>query len=317
MHYLITGGAGFIGSNMADRLLSLGHTVTVYDGFITGHREYLEEAQKNERFNLIEARLEDEEVLNEAMKGIDFVFHFAANADVRRGLEHPLKDLEQNTINTARVLEAMRKNDVKRIGFSSTGSVYGEAEVIPTPEDAPFPVQTSLYAASKLAGEGMLESYCEGYDFQGFIFRFVSILGERYPHGHVYDFCKKLKEDPTKLYVLGDGHQKKSYLYVGDCLDAILTVTEKCREKVNIFNLGTDEYCEVNDSIRWITSRLRVTPELSYSGGNKGWIGDNPFIYLDTKKVRSLGWKPKYTIEQAVVRTVDYILENEWLLEQG
>lgn len=317
MHYLITGGAGFIGSNMADRLLSLGHTVTVYDGFITGHREYLEEAQKNERFNLIEARLEDEEVLNEAMNGIDFVFHFAANADVRRGLEHPLKDLEQNTINTARVLEAMRKNDVKRIGFSSTGSVYGEAEVIPTPEDAPFPVQTSLYAASKLAGEGMIESYCEGYDFQGFIFRFVSILGERYPHGHVYDFCKKLKEDPTKLYVLGDGHQKKSYLYVGDCLDAILTVTEKCREKVNIFNLGTDEYCEVNDSIRWITSRLGVTPELSYSGGNKGWIGDNPFIYLDTKKVRSLGWKPKYTIEQAVVRTVDYILENEWLLEQG
>ena len=131
--------------------------------------------------------------------------------------------------------------------------MYGEAEVIPTPEDAPFPVQTSLYAASKLAGEGMIESYCEGYDFQGYIFRFVSILGERYPHGHVYDFYKKLKEDPTKLYVLGDGHQKKSYLYVGDCINAILTVIDKCKDKVNIFNLGTDEYCEVNDSIRWIT----------------------------------------------------------------
>ena len=314
MHYLITGGAGFIGSNMADRLLSLGHKVTVYDGFITGHREYLEEAEKNRNFNLVEARLEDEEVLNEAMKDVDFVFHFAANADVRRGLEHPLKDLEQNTVNTARVLEAMRKNGVKRIGFSSTGSVYGEAEIIPTPEDAPFPVQTSLYAASKLAGEGMIESYCEGYDFQGYIFRFVSILGERYPHGHVYDFYKKLKEDPTKLYVLGDGHQKKSYLYIGDCLDAILTVTEKCKEKINIYNLGTDEYCEVNDSIRWITGRLGVSPELSYSGGNKGWIGDNPFIYLDTKKVRSLGWKPKCTIEQAVVKTVEYIMENEWIL---
>ncbi len=260
MHYLITGGAGFIGSNMADRLLSLGHKVTVYDGFITGHREYLKEAEKDPNFNLVEARLEDEEVLGEAMKGVDFVFHFAANADVRRGLEHPLKDLEQNTVNTARVLEAMRKNGVKRIGFSSTGSVYGEAEVIPTPEDAPFPVQTSLYAASKLAGEGMIESYCEGYDFQGYIFRFVSILGERYPHGHVYDFYKKLKEDPTKLYVLGDGHQKKSYLYVGDCLDAILTVIDKCKEKVNIFNLGTDEYCEVNDSIRWITGRRGVSP---------------------------------------------------------
>lgn len=315
MHYLITGGAGFIGSNMADRLLSLGHTVTVYDGFVTGHREYLKKASENKNFNLVEARLEDEEVLNEAMKDVDFVFHFAANADVRRGLEHPLKDLEQNTVNTARVLEAMRKNDVKRIGFSSTGSVYGEADVIPTPEDAPFPVQTSLYAASKLAGEGMIESYCEGFDFQGFIFRFVSILGERYPHGHVYDFYKKLKEDPTKLHVLGDGHQKKSYLYVGDCLDAILTVTEKCRDKINIYNLGTDEYCEVNDSIRWITGRMGVTPELSYSGGNKGWIGDNPFIYLDTKKVRSLGWKPKYTIEQAVVKTVEYIMENEWILD--
>lgn len=315
MHYLITGGAGFIGSNMADRLLSLGHTVTVYDGFVTGHREYLKKASENKNFNLVEARLEDEEVLNEAMKDVDFVFHFAANADVRRGLEHPLKDLEQNTVNTARVLEAMRKNDVKRIGFSSTGSVYGEADVIPTPEDAPFPVQTSLYAASKLAGEGMIESYCEGFDFQGFIFRFVSILGERYPHGHVYDFYKKLKEDPTKLHVLGDGHQKKSYLYVGDCLDAILTVTEKCRDKINIYNLGTDEYCEVNDSIRWITGRMGMTPELSYSGGNKGWIGDNPFIYLDTKKVRSLGWKPKYTIEQAVVKTVEYIMENEWILD--
>ncbi len=315
MHYLITGGAGFIGSNMADRLLSLGHRVTVYDGFITGHRQYLEEAAKNPDFDLVEARLEDEEKLNEAMKGVDFVFHFAANADVRRGLEHPLKDLEQNTVNTARVLEAMRKNGVKKIAFSSTGSVYGEAEVIPTPEDAPFPVQTSLYAASKLAGEGMIESYCEGYGFQGYIFRFVSILGERYPHGHVYDFYQKLKKNPNELYVLGDGHQKKSYLYIQDCIDAILTVIEKCDDKINIFNLGTDEYCEVNDSIRWITGRLGLDPKLSYSGGERGWVGDNPFIYLDTKKVRSLGWKPKFTIEQAVVKTVEYIMENEWILE--
>ncbi len=315
MHFLVTGGAGFIGSNMTDRLLSLGHKVTVYDGFITGHRQYLEEASKNPGFNLVEARLEDEDVLNEAMKGVDFVFHFAANADVRRGLEHPLKDLEQNTVNTARVLEAMRKNNVKRIGFSSTGSVYGEAEVIPTPEDAPFPIQTSLYGASKLAGEGMIESYCEGYDFQGYIFRFVSILGERYPHGHVYDFYKKIKNDPENLFVLGDGHQKKSYLYVGDCIDAILTVIEKSKEKINIYNLGTDEYCEVNDSIRWITKRMGVDPKLTYSGGSRGWIGDNPFIYLDTKKVRNLGWKPKYSIEEAVVKTVEYIMKNEWILD--
>ena len=316
MHFLITGGAGFIGSNMTDALLKKGHKVTVYDGFITGHRQYLEEAAKSPDFTLVEGMIEEEDKLDAAMKGVDFVFHFAANADVRRGLEHPLKDLEQNTNNTARVLEAMRRNDVKRIGFSSTGSVYGEAEVIPTPEDAPFPVQTSLYAASKLAGEGLIEAYCEGYDFQGYIFRFVSILGERYPHGHVYDFYKKLKADPTSLYILGDGHQKKSYLYVGDCINAILTVINTCNEKVNIYNLGTDEYCEVNDSVGWITKRMGVDPTLSYSGGNKGWIGDNPFIYLDTKKIRSLGWKPEYTIEEAVIKTVDYISENEWLIEE-
>lgn len=315
MHYFITGGAGFIGSNMADRLLQCGHRVTVYDNFVTGHREYLEDAMKSESFTLAEGALEEEDKLAQAMKGADFVFHFAANADVRMGLSHPRKDLEQNTINTYRVLEAMRANGIKRIGFSSTGSIYGEAEVIPTPEDAPIPVQTSLYGASKMACEGLIEAYAEGFGFQGYIFRFVSILGERYPHGHVIDFYRKLKADPHKMEVLGNGHQKKSYLYVGDCLDAILTVTEKCREKVNIFNLGTDEYCEVNDSIGWITERLGYDPELAYTGGDRGWVGDNPFIYLDTQKIRSLGWKPKLTIREAVERTVDYIKENEWLLE--
>ena len=315
MHYLVTGGAGFVGSNMTDRLLSLGNEVTVYDNFVTGHREFLADAMKNPKFTLVEADIEDEDKLNKAMQGVDFVFHFAANADVRMGLEHPSKDLQQNTVNTYRVLEAMRANGVKKIGFSSTGSVYGEAEVIPTPEDAPFPVQTSLYGASKLACEGLIEAYCEGYGFQGFIFRFVSILGERYPHGHVFDFYKKLKNDPAQLYILGDGHQKKSYIYIGDLLNAILLVTEKCTDKVNIYNLGTDEYCEVNDSVGWITKRMGVTPVLSYAGGNKGWIGDNPFIYLDTKKIRSLGWKTEYTIEQAVVKTVDYIMKNEWMIK--
>ncbi|MCR5116358.1 MAG: SDR family NAD(P)-dependent oxidoreductase [Lachnospiraceae bacterium] len=317
MQYFITGGAGFIGSNMADRLLKDGHKVTVYDKFVTGHREFLEEALKSSDFTLIEGDCADEDKMAEAMKGSDMVFHFAANADVRRGLEHPMKDLEQNTNNTFHVLEAMRKAGVGRIGFSSTGSVYGEAEVIPTPENAPFPVQTSLYGASKLAGEGLIAAYCEGYGFTGYIFRFVSILGERYPHGHVYDFCKALGRDPENLHILGDGHQKKSYLYVGDCINAILTVVDKCSDKVNIYNLGTDEYCEVNDSASWIASELGVSPKFTYSGGNKGWIGDNPFIYLDTKKIRSLGWIPELTIEQAVRRTVRYIQKNPWLLEDG
>lgn len=314
MRYFITGGAGFIGSNMVDRLLSEpDNEVIAYDNFSTGRREFLEEALKNPRFQLVEGDTLDEDKMKEAMSGVDFVFHFAANADVRMGTQHPSKDLEQNTIATFHVLEAMRANNVKRIGFSSTGSVYGEAEVIPTPENAPFPVQTSLYGASKLACEGLLGAYAEGFDFQVYIFRFVSILGERYTHGHVFDFVKKLQADPTKLHILGNGKQRKSYLYVKDCMEAILTVIRKANEKVNIYNLGTDQYCEVNDSVGWICKRLGVSPEFTYAGGERGWIGDNPFIYLDTQKVRSLGWESKATIEEGVVKTVEYLLENPWV----
>ncbi len=316
MRYFVTGGAGFIGSNMVDRLLSEPENeVVAYDNFSTGRREFLEEALKNPRFTLVEGDTLDEAAMTKAMAGSDFVFHFAANADVRMGTEHPKKDLEQNTIATYHVLEAMRANGIKRIGFSSTGSVYGEAEVIPTPEDAPFPVQTSLYGASKLACEGLLAAYAEGFDYQVYIFRFVSILGERYTHGHVFDFVKKLQADPTKLHILGNGKQRKSYLYVKDCMEAILTVIRNAKEKVNIYNLGTDQYCEVNDSVGWICNKLNVKPTFTYAGGERGWIGDNPFIYLDTAKVRSLGWKPQATIEEGVVKTVEYLLANPWVFE--
>ncbi len=318
MKYFITGGAGFIGSNMTDRLLSEPENeVVVYDSLVTGRMEFLENALKNDRFTFVQGDTQDLDALTKAMKGCEFVFHFAANADVRMGCEHPRKDLEQNTIATYNVLEAMRANGIKRIGFSSTGSVYGEAEVIPTPENAPFPIQTSLYGASKLACEGLIAAYAEGFGFQAYIFRFVSILGERYTHGHVYDFIKKLNADPTKLHVLGNGKQRKSYLYVKDCMEAILTVVRNTNEKVNIYNLGTDEYCEVNDSIGWITGKLDVTPELEYEGGERGWIGDNPFIYLDTKKVRSLGWKPKYSISEGVVKTVEYLQANPWVFDRA
>lgn len=317
MKYFITGGAGFIGSNMTDRLLSEPENeVIVYDNFSTGRREFLEDALKNPRFQLVEGDNLDEESLKRAMTGCEFVFHFAANADVRMGCEHPWKDLEQNTIATYHVLEAMRANGIRRIGFSSTGSVYGEAEVIPTPEDAPFPIQTSLYGASKLACEGLLAAYAEGFDFQVSIFRFVSILGERYTHGHVFDFCQRLSEDPTTLHVLGNGKQRKSYLYVKDCMEAILTVIQNAQEKVNIFNLGTDEYCEVNDSIGWICEKLGVAPSLTYAGGERGWIGDNPFIYLDTQKIRSLGWMPKASIKDGVIKTVEYLQANPWVFEE-
>jgi Nucleoside-diphosphate-sugar epimerases len=301
---------------MVDRLLKEGHRVLGVDNFSTGQRRFLETALTNKNFSLAEMDLLDLEGLKARFAGgYELVFHFAANADVRFGTEHPRKDLEQNTIATYNVLEAMRANGIKRIAFSSTGSVYGEAAVIPTPEDAPFPVQTSLYGASKLACEGLIAAYCEGFGYQACIFRFVSILGERYTHGHVFDFYRQLAADPTRLRVLGNGKQRKSYLYVQDCLNAVLLAVAKAPGKVNIFNLGVDDYCEVVQSIGWICEELKVAPKLEFSGGERGWIGDNPFIFLKAERIRALGWKPTTSIGEGVKKTVAFLRDNPWVFE--
>ena len=316
----ITGAAGFIGSTLADRLLADGKMVVGWDNFSTGQRRFLDGALKNKNFRLIEGDNLDLPALTQAMAGCDLVFHLAANADVRFGLEHPSKDLQQNTVATFNVLEAMRANGIQRIAFSSTGSVYGEAATIPTPEDAPFPIQTSLYAASKVSGEGMISSYCEGFKFEGYIFRFVSILGERYTHGHIFDFYKQLLDHPDRLKILGDGSQRKSYLYVQDCINAMLHVIGqgtalKARHNVEIYNLGTPEYVQVNDSVGHICGALNLTPQREYTGGARGWVGDNPFIFLDTKKIQGTGWKAALTIEQGIKRTLQWLQQNQWVYE--
>ncbi|HLK47826.1 MAG TPA: NAD-dependent epimerase/dehydratase family protein [Bryobacteraceae bacterium] len=316
MKAFVTGAAGFIGSSLVDRLLTAGHDVIGFDNYSTGFPEFLAQARKCPKFHFHKGDLLDTEELHRGMAGADFVFHLAANADVRYGPDHPRWDLEQNTVATSNVLEVMRTNRVHRIAFASTGSIYGEPDVFPTPETAPFPVQTSFYAASKLAAEGMISAYAAAYGFQTWIFRFVSILGERYTHGHIFDFYKQLLAHPERLDVLGDGRQRKSYLYVQDCIDAILVAIEAARAPVNILNLGTDEYCEVNDSIGWITARLGLAPERHYAGGKRGWVGDSPFIFLDCSRMRALGWKPKLTIRESVLRTVDFLESNPWVLEK-
>jgi len=310
LHILVTGAAGFIGSHMVDRLLAAGHSVVGLDNLSTGQRRFLNAACRNPQFVFQEGDLLDRQDILRAMTGAELVVHFAANADVRFGIEHPRKDLDQNTMATWSVLEAMREQGCRRIVFSSTGSIYGEPTVFPTPENCPFPIQTSLYGASKLAAESLIQAYSEGFGMQAYIFRFVSILGERYSHGHVLDFYKQLSEHPDHLHVLGDGHQKKSYLYVHDCLDAILLALKKAREKVNIFNLGTDEYCEVNDSIGWICEFLGAEPKITYAGGTRGWVGDSPFIFLDCSRMRALGWRPKLSIREAVLATIKYVSGN-------
>jgi UDP-glucose 4-epimerase len=310
----ITGGAGFIGSHLADALSGQGVEVTIVDDFRTGRREFLADALTRDGVRLIEGDVLDVSVLEAAMAGCDWVFHLQANADVRYGLDHPRRDLEQNTIATANVLQAMRAQGVERIAFSSTGSVYGEPAVFPTPENAPFPMQTSLYGASKLAGEGLIEAYAAGYGFVGLIFRFVSILGERYTHGHLFDLYRALKRDPSCLQVLGDGRQEKSYLYVEDCIEAILLAAERHREQpgAHVYNLGTEETTTVDDSVRALTDHLSLRPRIEYVGGRRGWTGDSPLIHLDTARIRALDWRPRLTIPQAVVRTLEWFDANDY-----
>jgi UDP-glucose 4-epimerase len=294
-------------------LLDDGEVVVGYDNLSTGMPEFIASASRHRNFTFVHGDLLDTRSLTEAMRGANRVVHLAANADVRFGLAHPRKDLEQNTIATFNVLEAMRANDVGEIAFSSTGSIYGEATVVPTPEDAPFPIQTSLYGASKLACEGMIAAYAEGYGIKARIFRFVSILGQRYSHGHVFDFMMQLAENQARLHILGDGQQRKSYLHVDDCIEAILLALSAGDDHIAIFNLGTDEVCQILDSVNWIVGRLSLSPQLSFSGGRRGWIGDNPLIHLDTSRIRGLGWQPKRRIKEAVGHTVDWLDANRWV----
>jgi UDP-glucose 4-epimerase len=311
----VTGGAGFIGSTLAERLRAGGAEVVIVDDFRTGRREFVAGLREDPGVTLHEGDVLDQALLLRAFEGCDWVFHLQANADVRHGLERPRQDLEQNTIATATVLEAMRAKGVTKIAFSSTGSVYGEPEVFPTPEDAPFPLQTSLYGASKLAGEGMIGAYAHGFGICGVVLRFVSILGERYTHGHVYDFYCALKRDPHRLRVLGDGRQEKSYLYVEDCIDAILRAAEAHESRpgeVGVYNLGRDETVVVDDSIAIITQHMGVSPEIEYAGGRRGWAGDSPLIHLDSSRIRSLGWAPTLTIRESILRTLEWFDANPY-----
>jgi UDP-glucose 4-epimerase len=309
-HVLVTGGAGFIGSHLVDSLIEARARVTVYDNFSTGFEEFL---PARNRLRVVRADLLDRDGLAAAMRGVDFVFHLAANADIKDNLKAPRFAIEQNLIGTQNLLEAMRAAKVQDVAFASTGSVYGDATIVPTPEDAPFPVQTSIYATSKLAAEGLLTSYAFGYGFRVWIFRFVSLLGPRYTHGHVFDFWRKLRRDPTRLEVLGDGTQRKSYLHVADCVAAMLAATDRAEADINIYNLGHDDWLTVDESIAIITSELGVTPRLDYSGGRRGWVGDSPRVLLDARRIRALGWAPARSIETGIRDTVRFLQANPFV----
>jgi UDP-glucose 4-epimerase len=312
----VTGGAGFIGSHIVDRLAQIAADVTIYDNFSTGQEQSISHHVGNPKVRVVRADVLDSERLKDEMVHCDHVFHLQANADVRGGIQRTRVDLEQNTIATWNVLEAMRINQIKHIVFASSATVYGEPDVFPTPESY-APLQTSLYGASKLACEAMIEAYSEYFGITCYIFRFVSWIGERYSHGVIFDFVKKLRNNAQILEVLGDGKQRKSYLDVIDGVNGIFYAIEHAKQLKNVFNLGHDEFMNVLDLADIIVEQLGLTGvRYVMAGGERGWLGDSPFVHLDTTKLKALGWRPQVSIEQGVRNTVRYLQAHQQLLER-
>jgi UDP-glucose 4-epimerase len=311
----VTGGAGFIGSHIVDRLARDGTNVTIYDNFSTGQDEFISHHATNPKVRVVTADVLDSKRMRKEMANCDFVFHVQANADVRGGIQRARVDLEQNTIATWNVLEAMRINGIRHIAFASSATVYGEPDVFPTPESY-APLQTSLYGASKLAGEAMIQAYSEYFRITCYIFRFVSWIGERYIHGVILDFMKKLRANPQVLEILGDGKQRKSYLDVIDGVNGIFYVVQRAKERKNLFNLGHDEFMNVLDLADIIVDELALKAvQYCTTGGERGWLGDSPFVHLDTTKLKALGWRPQVSIERGIRNTVRYLQAHPQLLE--
>lgn len=306
---LVTGGAGFIGSHLVDRLIEKGNKVTVFDNISSGKLQFIEHHLENPDFTLIKGDLLDQEAIEAACRDIDIVCHVAANPDVRLGATDTRAHLEQNILATYNLLEAMRKNSVKEIAFTSTSTVYGEASIMPTPEDYGPLIPISLYGASKLACEALITSYSHTFDMWAWIFRFANIVGPRSTHGITIDFIKKLEKNPNVLEVLGDGKQEKSYLHVSECVDAIIFLIEKSREKVNIFNIGSEDTISATEIGKIVIEEMGLSDvKFVYTGGSRGWKGDVPKMRLGIEKMKALGWKPVYSSERSVRETARALL---------
>lgn len=306
--YFVTGGAGFIGSHLVDRLVKSGE-VTVYDNLSSGKMEFIEHHLGKTNFQFVQGDLLDFEALNNAIAGHDLVFHLAANPDVRAGITDTNLDLQQGIRATRNVLEAMRLNHIARIIFASSSTVYGEAGTMPLDEDYGPLLPISLYGAAKLACEGFISAYCHLFDMQAWIFRFANVVGARASHGVIFDFINKLRQNPVKLEILGDGTQEKPYLHVSDCVDGILFGLEHSQEQVNILNLGADSSTNVTTIANMLVEAMGLSGvKFSYTGGDRGWRGDVPQVRYDITRMKRLGWKPRVTSEQAVERAIRDIL---------
>lgn len=309
MRSIIFGGAGFIGSELAKKLHSEGNEVTVFDSLYTGKMENIADLQGKPGFAFVKGDARNIDDIKKAIAGHDIAYHLAANADIRGGMENTFLDFEYNAITTYNVLEAMRKTDVKKLMFTSSSAVYGEPLVFPTSETYGPLRPTSLYGASKLAAEAYVSAFCEDFGLQSWVFRFVNILGSKNNHGVVGDFIRKLKASPKKLEILGNGLQRKSGLHVSDCLSGIEAAMRAGRETTNIYNIGNDDWLTVNQIADEVVRAMGLSGvEYAYTGGDRGWTGDMPVVFLDNKKLCAIGWKPSMNSAQAVFRAATEML---------
>lgn len=306
---LVTGGAGFIGSHLVDRLIEEENRITIFDNLSSGKIGFIEKHLENTDFTLIKGDILDKEVIERTCRDIDLVCHLAANPDVRLGASDTKIHFDQNILATYILLEAMRKNNIKKVVFTSTSTIYGEAHIMPTPENYGPLIPISLYGASKLACEALITSYSHTFDMQAWIFRFANIVGPRSTHGIIVDFIRKLRENPTQLEILGNGKQEKSYLHVSECVNSILFAIGKSGEDVNIFNIGSEDTISATGIGRIIAEEMELSDiKFIYTGGDRGWKGDVPRMRLDIKKLKTMGWKPAYTSERSVRETARELL---------
>jgi len=311
MQFLITGGAGFVGSHLVDHLIKKGHNVKVYDNLSGGKYAFIKRHEKNKKFTFIKADLQDIKALRKATKNIEMVYHLAANSDISKGITDPSIDYKQTISNTFNLLQCIKENRIKKLFFTSGSGIYGDVGSIYTKENFGPLVPVSMYGASKLAAEAMIYAFSNFYGIQVWILRPANIIGPRLTHGVIFDFIENLKKNPDQLTILGDGKQSKSYLYALDVIKGIDLVTTKAKGKINIFNIASNSYITVNSIANIVCKEMNITPQKSWTGGKIGWKGDVAKVRINNGKITQLDWKPQYNSKASVIKTVRVLLNKE------
>ena len=312
MKILVTGGAGFIGSHLIDRLLDEKHNVTCIDDLSLGKKEHIKHNLANPDFKFIKEDLLNFGKLSGIFKSarFDCVFHLAANSDIQLGNQIHRIDLDKNFLTTFNILECMSASNTSQLVFASTSAIYGESDKKLAEDYGPL-LPISFYGASKLAAEAYISVYSNNYGIKSWIFRFPNVVGERATHGAIFDFINKLRKNPKKLEVLGDGNQRKPYMYVRDLIDGILFGQKKSNEVINYFNLGCSSNTSVSEIVKIVTHEMELEGvKIEYSGGDRGWIGDVPYFLYDLSKINNLGWKAKYNSTEAVRLAIRKMLKK-------